>query len=132
MFQINNKDTEACLEPCKTLRMERCHKNSWMVKSHELPPQKSSVIDVWQNVKYTSETAQCIGILAFIVNFEPTLAHKYMLKVNNRNTRKSCEMCSKLPLKITKRRYWRCYWRIVNFEPILQIFLVYLLLAFNR
>ena len=104
-----------------------------MVKSHELTSQKSSVIDVWQNAKYTSETAQCIGILAFIVNFELNVAQKYMLKVNNRNTRKSCEMGSKLPLKITKRRYWRCSGIfIVNFEPILQIFLVFLLLAFNR
>ena len=31
----------------------------------------------------------------------------YLLKVNNRNTRKSCEICSKLTMNITERRQWR-------------------------
>ena len=48
----------------------------------------------------------------------------YLFKVNNRNTRKSCEIFSKLTIK-TKER---CQWRnsgvfIVNFERISNIFL---------
>ena len=45
-----------------------------------------------------------------------------MFKVNNRNTRKLCEICSKLTIKITKRYF------IVNFEQISHLLLVFLLL----
>ena len=31
-----------------------------------------------------------------------------MFKVNNRNTRTRCEICSKLTVKIPKRRHWLC------------------------
>ena len=36
-----------------------------------------------------------------------------MLKVNNRNTRSSCETCSKLTIKTPER----CYWRQTYFTP---------------
>ena len=41
----------------------------------------------------------------------------YLLKVNNRNTRTRCEICSKLTIKTPERRHWRrsCV-VIVNFE----------------
>ena len=35
----------------------------------------------------------------------------YMLKVNNRNIRTRCEICSKLLIKIQERRQWR-RWRL--------------------
>ena len=31
----------------------------------------------------------------------------YLLKINNRNTRIRCEICSKLTIKIPERRQWR-------------------------
>ena len=34
-------------------------------------------------------------------------ANIYLFKVNDRNTRTRCEMCSKLTLKTPKRRHWR-------------------------
>ena len=34
-------------------------------------------------------------------------ANIYVLKVNNRNTRKRCEICSKLTIKIPEQRHWR-------------------------
>ena len=34
-------------------------------------------------------------------------ANIYLLKVNNRNTRKRCETCSKLTIKTPERRQWR-------------------------
>ena len=39
------------------------------------------------------------------------LSNIYLFKVNNENTRKRCEICSKLIAKTTERRH------IVDFEP---------------
>ena len=42
-----------------------------------------------------------------------------MFKVNNRNTRIKCEICSKLTIKTPERRQWRRYGVIIiNFEHI--------------
>ena len=49
-----------------------------------------------------------------------------LLKLNNRNTRKSCEICSKLTIKTPERRQF-----IVNFEHISHLVLVFLLLTLN-
>ena len=44
-----------------------------------------------------------------------------MFKVNNRNTRTTCEVCSKLTIKTPERRHWRRYGVfIANFEDISQ------------
>ena len=80
-------------------------------------------------------------------------AGNYMFKVNNRNTRTRCEICSKLTIKTPERRYlyplktsenlwfsdvFRGYrWRrsgvfIVNFEHISHLVLVFLLLTLSR
>ena len=56
-----------------------------------------------------------------------------LFKVNNRNTRKRCEICSKLTIKKPERRQQRRSGVfIVNFEYILLLFLVFLLLTLNR
>ena len=48
-----------------------------------------------------------------------------MLKVDNRNTRKKCEMCLNLVIKAPERRHWRCSSVFnVNFEHILTFFSV--------
>ena len=53
----------------------------------------------------------------------------YLLKINNRNTRTRCEICSKLTVKTPERRHWlRFCVFIVNFELISHIVLVFLLL----
>ena len=60
-------------------------------------------------------------------------AGNYMFKVNNRNTRTRCEICSKLTIKIPERRQWRRSGIfIVNFEHILHLVLVFLLLTLSR
>ena len=42
----------------------------------------------------------------------------YLLKVNNRNTRASCEICSELTVKTPERRH--CFRvSIVNFEHVI-------------
>ena len=52
----------------------------------------------------------------------------YLLKVNNRNTRTKCEICSKLTIKTPERRYSVF---IVNVEHISHLVLVFLLLTVN-
>ena len=57
----------------------------------------------------------------------------YMFKVNNRNTRTRCEICSKLTKKISKRRHWRRSGMFnFNFEHISQLVLMFLLLTLSR
>ena len=52
-----------------------------------------------------------------------------MFKVNNRNTRKRCEICSNLTIKTPERRQWRRSGVfIVCFEHISHLVLVFLLL----
>ena len=56
----------------------------------------------------------------------------YLLKVNNRNTRARCEICSDLTIKRSQRRQWRRFGVfIVNFEHVLHLVLLFLLLTLN-
>ena len=60
------------------------------------------------------------------------LASIYLLKVNNRNTRTRCEICSKLTIKIPERRHWRRSGIFfVNFEHNSHLVLMLLLLTLN-
>ena len=43
-----------------------------------------------------------------ISRFNNLSANTYLFKVNNRNTRKRLEMCSKLTINTSERRQWRC------------------------
>ena len=62
--------------------------------------------------------------------FRKNMANIYLFKLNNRNTRKRCEICSKLPIKTPKRRQLRRSGVfIVKFKHILHLFLVFLLLS---
>ena len=56
----------------------------------------------------------------------------YLLKVNNRNSRKRCEICSKLTIKTRERRRRRSGVFIVNFEHVSHLFLLFLLLTLNK
>ena len=59
-------------------------------------------------------------------------ADNFLLKVNSRNTRARCEICSKLTIKIPERRQWRCFVVFTaNFEHISQFDLVFLLLTLS-
>ena len=56
-----------------------------------------------------------------------------MFKVNNRNTRARCKICSKLTIKTPERRHWRnSAVFIVNFEHISHLLLVFILLNLSR
>ena len=57
----------------------------------------------------------------------------YLFKINNKNTRKSCETCSKLIVKTLERRQWRRFGVFIdNFEYISPIFLAFLLLTLGK
>ena len=57
----------------------------------------------------------------------------YLLKVNSRNTRTSCEICSKLTVKTPQQRHWRRSGVfIVNFEHIPYLVLASLWLTLSR
>ena len=57
----------------------------------------------------------------------------YRLKVNNRNTKTRCEICSKFKIKTPERRHCRRSGVfIVNFEYISHLVLVFLLLTLGR
>ena len=57
----------------------------------------------------------------------------YKVKVHNRNTRIRCEICLKLTIKTPERGQWRRSGVfIVNFEHILDLALVLLLLTLSR
>ena len=57
----------------------------------------------------------------------------YMFKVNNRNTRTRCGICSKLTIKTPERRQRRRSGVfIVNFDYISHLALVLLLLTLSR
>ena len=56
-----------------------------------------------------------------------------MFKVNHRNTRARCEICSKLTIETPERAHWcRSGVFIVNFEHISYLFLLFLLLTLSK
>ena len=66
-------------------------------------------------------------------NFNSQPVHNYMFKVNKRNTRKRCEICSKLTIKAPEQRHWRHFGVFtVNFEYISHLILVLSLLTLSR
>ena len=73
------------------------------------------------------------GYVMIVISTFLDPAGNYMFKVNNRNTRTKCEICSKLTIKTSERRQWRRSGVfIVNFEHISHLVLVFLLLTLNR
>ena len=61
------------------------------------------------------------------ITIETVLPSKYYLfKVNNRNTKKRYEICSKLAIKTSERCQWRSFsFFIVNLEHISHLFLMF-------
>ena len=69
-------------------------------------------------------------IMALLSHYSASI---YLFKVNNRNTRKWCEICSKLIIKTPEQLQWRRSGVfIVAFEHISHLFLVFLLLTLNK
>ena len=57
----------------------------------------------------------------------------YLLKVNHRNIRKRCKICSKLTIRTPERHQWRRPGVFtVNFENISHLVLMFPLLTLNK
>ena len=90
----------------------------------------SSTNFTWSILEYF---APCIFPCEFCKVFQKNLSPLTCSKWTNSNTRKKCEMCSKLTTKTQQRHYWHHSGVfIVKFEHILLIFLVLRLLTLNR
>ena len=75
----------------------------------------------------------------YVTNFATAIllllypAGNYTFKVNNKNTRTRCEICSKLTIKTPEQRQWRRSGVFeVNLEHISHLVLVFLLLTLKR
>ena len=83
LFKVNNGNIRMMCEICLKLNIKTPERHQW----------------------------RCSGV--FFANFEQILhkvanpANIYLFNINNRNTRKGCEKCSKLTIKIQERRQWR-------------------------
>ena len=65
-----------------------------------------------------------IYIYIYIYILTNYLVGNYMFKVNNKNARTSCEICSELTIETPKRSYWRCSGVFIdNFEHISHLVL---------
>ena len=93
---------------------------------------------------YQTDLNTCEGVTSYIDNeldyngnnrllyHYHCLSFSHLFKVNNRNTRKRCEISSKLTIKTPERRQWRrSDVFIVNSEHISYLFRVFLLLNFS-
>ena len=60
-------------------------------------------------------------------------ANKYLFKVENRNTKKRCKICLKLPTETPEQSQWRLsVVFIINFKHISQLFLVFPIVDFTH
>ena len=76
--------------------------------------------------------AQYMSITSFISISYLFPARIYLFKVGNRNTRRKCEICSKLTIKTPERSQWHHSGVFtVNFEHILHLVLMCVLLTLN-
>ena len=90
-----------------------------------------------EHLRFCNEVClECVISLIYKILFpickDPHPVGIYLHKVNNRSTRKRCEIYSKLTIKTPERYQWRHSGIfIVNFEHILHLVLVFLLLTLN-
>ena len=83
------------------------------------------------NSPLTVKSSCCQNSKKFHLDENP--AKTYLFKVNNRNTRKMCEISSKFTVKAPKQRQWRRFGVFIsNFEQIPHIVLVFSSLTFNK
>ena len=119
--------------------LELCHRNldKHINTMHIIKPDRLISNSTMEKCTHMQEMKQPVRGRALNTEernwFSP--ARIYLLKVNNRNTRTSCKIWSKLTIKTPEPRRWR-QWRqsdvfIVNFEHIWHLTLVFLLLTLN-
>ena len=84
----------------------------------------------YHTISATTATNIAISLLALVFTTHP--AGISLLKVNNGNTRKISEICSKLTINTPEQRQWHhSSVFIVNFEHISHLVLLFLLLTLD-
>ena len=109
MFKFSNKSTRTVLLTCSETLIKMSYRDilclmydvRCLMYSRHLP--RCLFHRTFQSLKKCYECLQ-----------DP--ANIYLFKVNNRNTRKSCQICSKLAIRAPERRYWH----------YLSVFVVYI------
>ena len=124
-------------EDCLTIVLPQCKRISlnpratliWVRNFFKIiDPKTYKLPTKWQNGLTKISVSACNFTKKFFSQYKFTYS-----KVNNRSTRTSCEICSKLSLKTTERRQWhRSGVFIVNFKHISNLVLVFLLLTSNN
>ena len=93
------------------------------------------ILNVTRAGKFTFVMCMLSIIVCIVHNFGACIINFYhirLFKVNiGRNTRKRCEICSKLT-KTLERLHWRYSAAFVIFEHISHLFLLFLLLTLNK
>ena len=88
-------------------------------------------LSTWKRVSFVPKVFK--NILQYSGDMKCHPANIYLFKVNNRNSRKRFEICSKLTIKTPERSQWRRFVVFVaNFKHIPHLFLVFLLLTLNK
>ena len=85
--------------------------------------------EIWGKIIYLCED-QWRDYMWYLWDWFIFPAGIYLLKVNNKNARTMCEICSKLTIK-TPERLIGFYIGLYNFEHISHLALVFLLLTLN-
>ena len=93
----------------------------------------------WQiQIIFTQESIPCTNFRELVTPFACTVITVHaicqgLFKVNNRNSRKTCEICSNLTIKTPEQHQGRRSGvSVVKFEQISYLFLVFLLLALKK
>ena len=122
LFKINNKLTRQWRRSCVFIAT---------FEQTFSPFSNVCIVDFEQvNICWLS-TEALIHIINHLGDLVP--ANIYLFKVNNRSTRKRCEICSKFTIKTPERRHRRRSGVfVVNFEHISCLFLLLLLLTLNK
>ena len=117
------KKTSMKICSLKTVCNDRCF--DFRFSNYQIHPGKSK--------KAIKEVIWILTSIIALNWFRLSPASIYLLKVNNRNTRAGCEICSKLTIKTPERHQSRCSGVfIVNVEHISHLALVFLLFTLNR
>ena len=103
-------------------------KDNWFIKAtRTLSVSKCSIYNIIQCIMWC-----CVSQFNEVAKGRVP-ANIYLFKSKNSSNRKRRQICSKLTIKTKEGRHWRRSGVfIVNFKHILHLFLVFLLLTFNK
>ena len=114
---------------------ETMHRNKWEQWMDTLEHWKINTLELYMKTTLQSYYLIChTHLLPILLLYWLTkhLADMYLLRVNNRNTKTRCEICSKLTIKTPERCCWhRSSVFIVNFEDISHPILAFLFLTWT-